>query len=244
VSVISILKDPESVLAALADFIATQANEFIGRTGKFNLALSGGSSPRNLYKLLASEAYRNRIEWRHVYFFFSDERYVPANHADSNFQMVRESLFTPLDIASEQIFAVDTTLSPAESARVYERDIVKHFRGQRCHFDLILLGLGDNSHTASLFPHTGILHEKEALVKEVFVQEVAMYRISFTAPLINLAHRVAFLVYGESKAEAVRHILEDPFNPNEYPAQLIRPESGEVYWFIDELAAKLVNGKQ
>jgi len=226
------------VLPALADFIVTQAHESIARRRKFNLVLSGGSSPKKLYQLLASEGYRDKIEWPHVYFFFGDERYVPANHADSNFLMASESLFTPLNIAHERIFAVDTTLSPAESARAYERDIVKHFHGQRCSFDLILLGLGDNSHTASLFPHTGILHEKEALVKEVFVQEVAMYRITFTAPLINLAHRIAFLVYGSSKAEAVRHILKDPFNPEEYPAQLIRPTEGEVQWFLDEAAAQ------
>jgi 6-phosphogluconolactonase len=158
--------------------------------------------------------------------------------------MARESIFTPLNIAREQIFAVDTTLSPAESARVYEQNIIKHFHGQPCRFDLILLGLGDNSHTASLFPHTGILREKHALVKEVFVPEVNLYRITFTAPLINLAHRIAFLVYGASKAEAVRHVLEDPFNPEEFPAQLVDPEQGEVYWFMDEAAAKMVIGNR
>ena len=113
------MKDPEAVLAALADLIATQARDAISRRGKFNLALSGGSSPKNLYRLLASEAYRHRIEWDHVYFFFGDERYVPSDHPDSNFRMARESLFEPLNIASEQIHAVDTTLSPPESARDY-----------------------------------------------------------------------------------------------------------------------------
>ena len=238
---INVYKDPDTVLPALADYIVTQAHESIARGGKFNLVLSGGSSPKKLYQLLASEAYRDKIEWPQVYFFFGDERYVPANHADSNFLMARESLFTPLNIAHDRIFAIDTTLSPAESARAYERDIVKHFHGQRCSFDLILLGLGDNSHTASLFPHTRILHEKQALVKEVFVQEVNMYRITFTAPLINLAHRIAFLVYGSSKAKAVRHILEDPFNPEEFPAQLIRPTEGEVQWFLDESAANSIS---
>ena len=237
---VNVLKNPEAVLAAMADSISEQSHDSIARRGKFNLALSGGSSPRNLYRLLASEAYRDKIDWRHVYFFFGDERYVPSDHPDSNFRMVRESLFAPLSIASEQIFAVNTTLSPAESARTYEQDMVKHFHGQLCCFDLILLGLGDNSHTASLFPHTSILHEKKALVKEVFVREVNMYRITFTAPLINLAHRVAFLVYGASKSEAVRHILEEPYNPEEYPAQLIQPESRALYWFLDEAAAELV----
>jgi len=242
--VVSVLKDPEAVLAAMADFITIQAHDSIARWGRFNLALSGGSSPRNLFRLLASEDYRHKVEWGHVYFFFGDERYVPSGHPDSNFRMARESLFVPLNIAGEQIFAVNTTLSPVESARAYEQEIVKHFHGQLCRFDLILLGLGDNAHTASLFPQTSVLHEKNALVKEVFVEEVDMYRITFTAPLINLANRVAFLVYGASKAAAVRHILEDPYNPEEYPAQLIQPESGALYWFLDEAAAEMVKKKE
>src|SRR5690606_17234698 len=118
--------------------------------------------------------------------------------------------------------------------------IVNHFNARPCKFDLILLGLGDNSHTASLFPFTTVLHEKQSLVKEVFVDEVGMYRITFTAPLINAAATIAFLVYGESKAEAVHHILKGDSNIEAYPAQLIAPVDGTLYWFMDEAAARKV----
>ena len=117
--------------------------------------------------------------------------------------MAKNALFAPLGIAREQIVEVNTSLSPEEAAIDYERRIRRHFNYSDIRFDLVLLGLGDNSHTASLFPHTTVLHEKQALVKEVFVEEVNMYRITFTAPLINAAHSIAFLVYGKSKAEAV-----------------------------------------
>ena len=232
---IRIFKNPDTLLPALADFIVGRSKASIEREGRFNLVLSGGSSPKRLYELLVS-SYRNKIEWQKVFFFFGDERYVPLDHKDSNFLMAKNSLFDPLKIPGDHVFAIDTSLPPAESAAAYEKQIRYHFTNA-CSFDLILLGLGDNSHTASLFPHTTVLHEKNALVKEIFVKEVNMYRITFTAPLINLAHAVAFLVYGESKAEAVHHILKDPLNVDAYPAQLIKPKNGKLHWFLDERAA-------
>lgn len=233
---VRIFTNPNAVLLALADFIVSQSKSSIEREGRFNLVLSGGSSPKKLYELLASSAYRNKIEWKHVFFFFGDDRYVPQDHKDSNFLMAKNTLFDSLKIPEDQVFAIDTSLPPAESAKAYEKQIRGHFTST-CSFDLILLGLGDNSHTASLFPHTIVLHEKKALVKEIFVKEVNMFRITFTAPLINLAHAVAFLVYGESKAEAVHHILKDPPNSDAYPAQLIKPKNGKIHWFLDETAA-------
>lgn len=232
-----ICKDPDTLLLALADFVVERASLSIKASGRFNVALSGGSSPRRLYELLASEDYRGRIDWSKVYFFFGDERYVPADHSNSNFLMAKKALFTPLNISSDSIFAVNTSMSPSESAIDYEERMQKHFKGNKCRFDLILLGLGDNSHTASLFPHTSVLHEKDALVKEVYVQEVSMYRITFTARLINDANCIAFLVYGSSKSEALVHVLKDPINIEMYPAQLIKPERGELHWFVDGPAA-------
>ncbi len=233
---IRIFKNPETLLPALADFIVSRSKALIEQEGRFNLVLSGGSSPKRLYELLASTSYRNKIEWARVFFFFGDERYVPLDHKDSNFLMAKNTLFDSLKIPEDHVFPIDTSLPPAESAAAYEKQIRGHFTNT-CNFDLILLGLGDNSHTASLFPHTTVLHEKNALVKEIFVKEVNMYRITFTAPLINLAHAIAFLVYGESKAEAVHHILEDSPNVEEYPAQLIKPENGELHWYLDTAAA-------
>jgi 6-phosphogluconolactonase len=232
-----VYKDPDTLLAALADFVVERATLSIKVSGRFTIALSGGSSPKRLYELLASDNYRHHIDWTKVYFFFSDERYVPADHSNSNFLMAKKALFTPLNISEDQIFAVDTSLSPSDAAVDYELRLRKIFQANECRFDLILLGLGDNSHTASLFPHTSVLHEKNALVKEIYVQEVSMYRITFTAGLINAAHSVAFLVYGSSKSEALVHILKDPLNVDEYPAQLIRPDGGELHWFVDGAAA-------
>ena len=233
---IKVFKNPKSLLPALADFIVAQAQVAIDRDGRFSLVLSGGSSPKKLYELMASKANRNKINWQKVYFFFGDERFVPHDHADSNFLMAKTSLFDPLKISLNNVFAIDTKLPPAESAQEYEKTIREHFKGP-CRFDLILLGLGDNSHTASLFPHSAVLNEKSALVKETFVEEVKMYRITLTAPLINRAHSIVFLVFGAGKAEAVHHIMEEELNIAEYPAQLIKPEKGELHWFLDEAAA-------
>lgn len=231
------------MLKALADFIVSKSKEAITRQGRFTLALSGGSSPKKLFELLASDAYRDSVEWAKVFFFFGDERYVPLYHKNSNYLMAEKALFEPLSITPEQVFAVNTTLPPAQAAQDYEERMLSHFNDPACRFDLILLGLGDNSHTASLFPHTKVLHEKKALVKEIFVDEVNMYRITFTAPLINAAHVIAFLVYGGSKAEAVHHILEDAANIEAYPAQLIQPAEGEIHWFMDEAAAGKITRK-
>lgn len=190
-----------------------------------------------LYEMLASAPYDTRVEWTRVSFFFGDERYVPPDHPDSNFRMASMSLLRPLGIAEEHIFAIDTSLPPGEAADDYEMRIRRHFGEKDPHFDIILLGIGDNAHTASLFPDTEVLEERSALVKAVFVEEVNAYRITFTAPLINMAHAVVFLVYGASKAEAVHHILGDVRDYRKYPGQLVGPKEEEVHWFLDEAAA-------
>lgn len=227
----------DSLFTSIADFIVAKAGEAIAKEGRFSLVLSGGNSPKKLHELLASDAYRTKIEWSKVFFFFGDERYVPATHQDSNFLMAKNTLFDPLNISKSQIFPINTSLPPAGCAKAYEKDIVTFFGNNPVKFDLIILGLGDNSHTASLFPNTAVLHEKNALVKEEYIEEVKMYRITLTAPVINDAHYISFLLYGAGKAEAVKHILEDERNVNEYPAQLIHPTTGELHWFMDVAAA-------
>jgi 6-phosphogluconolactonase len=235
--VIRIFKDPETLLSVLADFVISRGRLSIEGSGKFDLVLSGGSSPKSLYELIAS-SHRASLDWSKVYFFFGDERHVPLDHKDSNYRMARERLFEPLGIHADHVFPFDTTLTPTKCAEAYEVGIRNHFGNKACEMDLILLGLGDNSHTASLFPHTKVLHEKKALVKECFVEEVNMYRVTLTAPLINKAKAIAFLVYGRGKAEAVRHILKDKPDIDSYPAQLINPTNGELHWFLDEPAAE------
>jgi 6-phosphogluconolactonase len=234
---LNIFNNENEVLDALAQHFVTIANEAIAAKGKFSVALSGGSSPKKLYELLASTTYADSIDWEKVYFFFGDERNVPQTDKDSNYLMAKKALFEPLLIDPANIFPVDTSLDPKDAAQKYEAEIVEFFDEEELSFDLVLLGLGDNSHTASLFPHTPVLHDRIPGVKEVFLQDQQVYRITLNAPLINEAAHIAFLVYGEAKAIAVHHVLEDDENIEEYPAQLIEPIVGEIQWFLDEAAA-------
>ncbi len=236
-----IYTDADTLLAALADFVVTKANEAIQQHGRFSFVLSGGSSPKKLFELLASDRYRKQIDWTKVFFFFGDERYVPADHPDSNYLMAKKALFDALQISPGQIFRMKTELAPEEAALAYEKDLQGYFVNNLVRFDLVLLGLGDDAHTASLFPHTGVLQEKDSLVKALYIEKVKMNRITLTAPCINQAAAIAFLVYGPSKAEAVQHILEGEQNIQEYPAQLIRPNGGSLHWFLDEAAASRIH---
>ena len=231
-----------TVLHGLADFFVAQAAAAIAARGRFSVALSGGSSPKKLYELLASEAYRNQVPWAEVYFFFGDERDVPATDPQSNFLMAKIALLDPLSIPPAHVFGVNTTLPPAEAAQAYTEAIQDFFGSQAPRLDLVLLGLGDNSHTASLFPHTAVLHVATASAEEVFVEELQAHRITLTAPLINQAHVVAFLVYGSDKSAAVQSVINGTRNVEEYPAQLIAPTEGELHWFLDEAAAAKLPG--
>jgi 6-phosphogluconolactonase len=234
---LNISSSVDEVINSIAEYVIDSASKSIAEDGRFTIALSGGSSPKKLYEALASSSFRDRIEWKKVYFFFGDERYVPATHPDSNFRMADKALFEPLKIDRSQVFPVNTTLPPPQAAKDYMEQITGFFGDKEPRFHLILLGLGDNSHTASLFPETPVLHETEASVKEVFLNDQKVFRITLTAPLINLAERIAFLVYGDSKSAAVHSILEGKRDIDNFPAQLINPESGEVQWFLDKPAA-------
>lgn len=236
---LNVFNTENEVLAALAAHFVKIANESIAGNGRFSVALSGGSSPKKLYELLAS-AYHDKIEWEKVYFFFGDERYVPQTDPESNYLMVKKALFDPLHIGSSNIFAIDTSLNPTEAAQKYEDEIEAFFYEDELSFDLILLGLGDNSHTASLFPFTSVLHDRTPGVKAVFLKDQQVYRITMNAPLINEARHIAFLVYGEGKAVAVHHVLEDDEDIEEFPAQLIEPIVGEAQWFLDSAAAAML----
>ena len=237
---LEIFAEVDDLMDALAETICVASERAIHERGQFNFVLSGGSSPEKLYQLLASDSFKKRIDWNNTYFFFGDERFVPADNPQRNSVMVEEAFFEPLKIKKSNIFEVDTFGSPEESAQNYWETISKHFNGKPVEFDFILLGLGDNSHTASLFPNTSVLNESVATIKAVFVEEVDMYRITMTAPLINQAKNIAFLVFGEGKADAVFHILEDKSGSiNEYPARLIKHVK-KVRWFLDtEAASKL-----
>jgi 6-phosphogluconolactonase len=240
---INVFDSEDEVLNALANYFVDTAASSIAGHGQFSVALSGGNSPKKLYELLASPLFKDRVEWDKVHFFFGDERYVPHTDPQSNYLMAKKALFEPLDLSFKQIFPIDTSVSPEEAAKKYTTDINYYFAGTDVRFDLILLGLGDNSHTASLFPQTGVLHDKTVSAKEVFLEDQKVYRITMTAPLINQAHHIAFLVYGTDKAVAVHHVIEDKKDIENYPAQLIDGQNSDLQWFIDKKAASQLKNK-
>lgn len=239
-----IYKTPDEVVEGFAHYFLQTVGTAIKEKNECTVVLSGGNSPKKLYKLLASTDYGNQIDWDKVYFFFGDERYVPFNDPENNGNMAKKALFEPLMIPDANIFYINTAVAPGESAKKYSQRILSYFKNNPVRFDLILLGLGDNAHTASLFPHTPVLKEKKALVSAVYIEELSSYRITMTAALINEAHAIAFLVFGDAKAKAVHDVLEGEKDFETYPAQLIIPEEGIVDWFLDDAAAKNLTRKE
>jgi 6-phosphogluconolactonase len=241
---IHIFKTIPEIIGATADHVVNVAKNAIATRGEMNFVLSGGKSPEQLYTLLASPAYKNKIEWTRVNFFFGDERNVPANDPQNNSNMARKAMFEPLNISPSKIFAVNTSLQPEEAAKEYATRINKHFNEQEVKFDLILLGMGDDGHTASLFPGTTVLISKLATAESVFLKALNVFRITMTAPLINQARNIAFLIYGPSKANAIHEVLEGKRDFDKYPSQLIKPSMGSIQWFLDEDAAALLKSKK
>jgi 6-phosphogluconolactonase len=230
--------DLDRLSNATAEFICEAAKRNITAKGKFTLVLSGGETPKETYFLLASRTFRDRIDWNKVFIFFGDERYVPHDNVNSNYHMADETLLVDIPIPDENVFAVPTDSTPGNDALIYEAQLKKIFPAQFPLFDLNLLGLGENGHTASLFPNTDILNEKTRWVKDVFVKEVNMERISLTIPAINSSKQIIFLVSGESKADVVNDVLNGIKNPEQLPAQFIQPVNGELFWFLDKAAAE------
>jgi 6-phosphogluconolactonase len=224
-------------IRSVADYFVQSVHNAVTEKGYAYVVLTGGNSPKQLYSLLASDEYKEQLDWSKIFFFFGDERYVPFTDANHNGAMVKRLLFDPLQIDETNIFYINTTVSPEESAKEYELKINSIFMNRPVVFDLVLLGLGSNAHTASLFPHTNVLNETSAIVKSVFVDELDAYRITLTAPAINSATEIAFLVFGADKAEAVYNVIEGERDAAKYPAQLIKPATGAGHWFLDEAAA-------
>ncbi|GAC1462799.1 MAG: 6-phosphogluconolactonase [Chloroflexota bacterium] len=238
-------RDAETLATEAANFFVDAAREAISERGMFYVALSGGSTPRALFTVLASNPFKERVDWSRTQVFFGDERFVPADSSDSNYRMARESLLSHVGIHDRFVHRVATEeLGPVEAASLYEEGLRRVFNvepGEVPHFDLILLGLGPDGHTASLFPGTSALAENNALVVANFVESMDSWRITFTYPLINGARRVCFLVQGHDKAERVRQVLAgDP----DLPASHVRPVDGRLFWLIDEAAASRLEGNE
>ncbi len=224
-----------------ADWLVSYIGQVLAVEDKFTIALSGGNTPKALYQLLAEEPYKSQIDWQKIHFFWGDERYVPFQDESNNAHMAYETLLNKVPINPQQVHTMNTELPPETSAEDYQKILHRYFGNQSHSFDLVLLGLGDNGHTLSLFPHTSILHEQADWVKSFWLEEQQMYRISLTVPVTNQAKAIAFLVSGSNKASMVKQVIEGEREPEQYPAQLINPTNkGILHWFLDEAAAKLL----
>lgn len=237
---ISVFQTSAALTQATADLMIKISKQAIENRGKFVLSLSGGTTPECLYSLLAKPPYRNQILWNKTFVFWGDERFVPPNNKLNNANMAKALLLDHINIPAININPIPVDLEPDEAAKKYEGVITKFFGKETPRFDLIFLGLGENGHTASLFPGSDVVFENTRLVREVYVTEQRMYRITMTPPLINKAHNIVFLVEGENKAEILKTVLIGPQQPDKFPAQVINAEDGDLYWLVDKKAAALL----
>ena len=237
---VSVYDDLDAVVHAGADLLV-QLQAADRPQEHFNIALSGGSTPRALHRVLVTPPYRERVDWESMQYFWGDERFVPPGDPESNYRMARETLLAEAPVTADQVHRVPTERGdPTMVAELYEADIRRDMNilpGQLPRFDLILLGMGPDGHCASLFPHTEALQVRDRMVTANFVPKLNANRITFTVPVINNAVAVVFLVAGADKADALAAVLEGVYDPETYPSQLIAPEHGALHWLVDRAAA-------
>lgn len=202
----------------------------------FTVALSGGSTPKEILKMLSSEAYSDRVDWNRVLFFFGDERCVGPEHPDSNYKMAMDYALAHLKVPAKHIFRMVAEKDPEHNAQVYAQFIEE--KVPNCQFDLITLGMGDDGHTASLFPHTQALDITNRLVVVNDVPQKHTQRMTFTYPCINQAHHICFFVLGQPKAMTLKKVLQGPYTPHEYPSQKIGTQTHKALWIMDQEAAQ------
>ena len=240
------LTTPQELFAAAAEEVVRAANEAVAQRGRFTIALAGGSTPKSLYNLLATNA-RTALPWDRMFFFWGDERHVPPTDPDSNYRMADETMLSKIPVAAANVFRMKTENPDAAAvAEDYEQTLRKFFQvepGQVPTFDLILLGMGPDGHTASLFPHTAALQEKSRLVLANWVEKMKTYRITLTLPVLNAGGCVIFLVSGTDKATALHAVLEEDVPGEQYPAKLVRPRQGKLIWLVDRAAASTLSSK-
>lgn len=233
-----ISKNSDELSVKVADWLVNYINEVLKKQDRFTLALSGGSTPKKLYKLLASDKYKSRVNWSKLHFFWGDERFVPFNDEGNNAKMAYDELLDHVPVNKKNIHIMETMgLEPEESAIDYEKILRNYFDNKANTFDLVILGLGNDAHTLSLFPGYAVVTENKKWVSALYLKEQDMYRITLTPAVVNKAARVAFLVSGGDKAASLYHVLSSEHDPYLYPAQIIQPFNSELYWFYDEAAA-------
>ncbi len=233
------LTTPQELFQAAADEIIRAATEAVRQRNRFTIALSGGSTPKGLYTLIAANA--AGLPWEKIFFFFGDERHVPPDNPESNFRMANESLLSKVPVPGSNVFRIPAELADAAlAADAYEKTLRDFFSlkpGECPRFDVILLGLGPDGHTASLFPETAALREKSRLVVANWVEKMKTWRITLTFPVLNAARLAAFLVSGTDKAAILHEVLEGKGSDEEYPCRMVKPTDGRLIWFVDRAAA-------
>lgn len=240
-----IAKNINDLSKQAADFIVEHINTTLQQQDRYTIALSGGSTPKLLHVLLAGDVYKNKINWSKLHFFWGDERFVPLSDERNNARMAFDTLLDKVPVVKEQIHIMQTeNTTAAASAEAYEKLLHEYFPAQvdntpTATFDMVLLGMGDDGHTLSLFPGTPVIHEEKKWVTAFYLEAQNMYRITLTQPLANHAQCVLFMTTGQGKAHALKEVLQGTYNPDLYPSQIIKP-TGSLHWFVDEAAASLL----
>jgi 6-phosphogluconolactonase len=261
-----VYKDGEALSEAVARWIADRTLETLKKKDRFTIALSGGSTPQRLHKILAASPYKEQIDWSKLHIFWGDERAVPFEDSRNNAKMAYDTLLNFVPVPASQIHVMRTDIAPEQSAAEYEKILHQYFDApppgggdlspsadtgagdssasgdSHYSFDLVLLGMGDDGHTLSLFPGTEVVHEEKAWATAFFLKAQDMYRITLTKSIVNHSACVAFLTTGAGKAHALKEVLKGTYNPDLYPSQEIKP-TGELHWFVDEAAAAGLNQK-
>lgn len=234
----NIYDSKEKLSEGLASWICDLIKSTLQSQEFFTLALSGGETPQMLYKKLASEEYKEKINWKRVHIFWGDERAVPFDDDRNNAKMAFKNLVSHVDIPQAQVHKMRVDIEPLFSAKDYENVLQTYFGNTQKSFDLILLGIGDDGHTLSLFPGSPIIEETEHWVNAVYNEKQKMYRITLMPSIVNKASHIAFMVTGGNKSEILHSIIEGQYEPNILPAQIIKPENGVLHWFLDKEAAE------
>ncbi|MDE2180902.1 MAG: 6-phosphogluconolactonase [candidate division NC10 bacterium] len=237
-----VIADPTTLAREAATRLTRIAEEAVARCGRFVVALAGGSTPTRLYSLLAAEPYCTRLPWQNTHVFWGDERAVPPEHPDSNFGMAATILLNRVPIPADQVHRMQVEQADLDAtAGEYQAEIARTLAAQPSDeppaFDLILLGLGTDGHTASLFPYTQALRETARWVVSNYIPELKATRLTLTIPILNRGATILFLVSGAEKASVLQAVLQGPADPERLPAQLIRPVTGRLVWLVDQAAA-------
>lgn len=250
---VRVYKDPAELALKAARHFARLADQYVVGCGRFTVALSGGSTPKAMFSILAASPFVETVPWSSVYFFWGDERCVPPGHQDSNYRMAYETLLSKAPVPGENIFRIPAELEdPDRAAQEYSLMLTQFFMkapgatgtaplANVPRFDLVFLGMGPDGHTASLFPGTAALQATDQIVVANYVEKFNAYRITLTAATINNARNVTFVAAGADKAQTLKDVLEGQYQPEVYPSQLIRPQNSSLLWMVDEAAAQLLD---